>query len=791
MKSKMKTRGFGDLNLGTRLSIVFFVLISVVFGAFVWASGHYVSNIVTERAKEELRAKTQSVVSLIEVFNADLMREARRSVKVFAGAFPGEFTLDTSSSIDVTGISTPVLMSGGRTVNNDHSYPDKFTSRSGIPATVFARDGNDFIRVSTSLKKADGARAVGTKLNRNHPAYKLLMSGKPYGGVATLFGRKYFTHYEPVKGENGEVVAILFVGLDYTDEIVLIDERVAALKVGDTGSFYAISNKRGKEYGVLQLHATIAGKKYDPGYSIVNLKSADGHEVVKEMLSKANGIMQYDAISENGGTRERMIAFADFPEWGFVIAGGTYTDELTKDVVKMRNLLTAGGVAAVLILAFLLYTMIRRSVSTPLSQATNFARQIQHGDLTTQVEVNRSDEVGQLLQAMNNISQGLANVVWNVHRGASTLAVAAGEISSGNHDLSSRTEEQASSLEETASSMEELTSTVRMNAENGMQANQLASEASEVATKGGAVVSEVVATMGDINESSKKIADIINVIDGIAFQTNILALNAAVEAARAGEQGRGFAVVATEVRSLAQRSANAAQEIKELIEDSVQKVEVGSTLVEQAGSTMTDVVASIRRVNDIMAEITAASREQSDGIEQVNQAIMQMDQVTQQNAALVEQVASSSETMEAQTKDLVGRVGVFKLKSIDVGTADEAVGLVKKAIESMSMNGLQETFEEISDPLGQYVDRDLYVAVYEESGRNVAHGANAKLIGQDLFNAKDGGGKLYVQERIELVRHQTSAWQNYQFLNPVSNEIEPKSMYLEKYQNYIVGCGIY
>jgi methyl-accepting chemotaxis protein len=239
--------------------------------------------------------------------------------------------------------------------------------------------------------------------------------------------------------------------------------------------------------------------------------------------------------------------------------------------------------------------------------------------------------------------------------------VASKEIASGNADLSSRTEEQASSLEETASSMEELTSTVKQNAENAKQANQLAAGASEVAVKGGTVVGQVVTTMSSINESSKKIVDIISVIDGIAFQTNILALNAAVEAARAGEQGRGFAVVATEVRTLAQRSAAAAKEIKELIGDSVEKVGAGTKLVDEAGKTMEEIVSSVKRVTDIMAEITAASQEQSAGIEQVNTAITQMDEVTQQNAALVEEAAAAAESMEEQAGNLATAVAIFKL----------------------------------------------------------------------------------------------------------------------------------
>lgn len=258
--------------------------------------------------------------------------------------------------------------------------------------------------------------------------------------------------------------------------------------------------------------------------------------------------------------------------------------------------------------------------------------------------------------------------VSEVRTGTDAMATASGQIASGNQDLSSRTEQQASSLEETASSMEELTSTVKQNADNARQANVLAVSASEVAVKGGAVVSQVVDTMSSINASSKKIVDIIGVIDGIAFQTNILALNAAVEAARAGEQGRGFAVVASEVRSLAQRSASAAKEIKTLIGDSVDKVNIGTSLVDQAGSTMNEIVESIKRVTDIMGEITAASQEQTSGIEQINQAIMQMDNVTQQNAALVEEAAAAAESLQDQAGNLTQVVSVFKLDATYVST---------------------------------------------------------------------------------------------------------------------------
>lgn len=327
-----------------------------------------------------------------------------------------------------------------------------------------------------------------------------------------------------------------------------------------------------------------------------------------------------------------------------------------QELLTVSNSMIVLGLILAVIAGFLLI----RAIIGPLNEAVTVANAVASGDLTSRIEVNSTNEMGRLLQALKTMNSNLLDLVGKVRNSTESIATASSEIASGNSDLSHRTEEQASSLEETASSMEELTSTVKQNADNARQANQLAVGASEVAMKGGAVVGQVVQTMSSINDSSKKVVEIISVIDGIAFQTNILALNAAVEAARAGEQGRGFAVVATEVRTLAQRSAAAAKEIKELINDSVTKVDEGTKLVDEAGSTMDEIVTAVKRVTDIMSEISAASQEQSSGIEQINQAVTQMDEVTQQNAALVEEASAAAESMKEQSKVLIQAVSVFK-----------------------------------------------------------------------------------------------------------------------------------
>jgi methyl-accepting chemotaxis protein len=444
-----------------------------------------------------------------------------------------------------------------------------------------------------------------------------------------------------------------------------------------------------------------AWQDYDRAESLLTqlTKAADARAVLNRIVSARQAAMPLIATARQLGKENKDEEAATYVKAQVVPAVVKWQDAINQlmNLMAARNkadqaagdqqyeharLLMHGVAGLSILFAIVIGWLITRSITHPMRVAVDIAKTVAAGDLTSRIEVDSTDETGELLAALKEMNGALQTIVGQVRNGTETMATATNEIASGNLDLSTRTEQQASALEETASSMEELTSTVKQNSENARQANQLALSASSVATRGGAVVGEVVATMGSINESAKKIVDIIGVIDGIAFQTNILALNAAVEAARAGEQGRGFAVVASEVRSLAQRSAGAAKEIKALIGDSVEKVGEGSRLVNQAGATMEEIVTSVRRVTDIMAEITAASQEQEAGIEQINQAIGEMDAVTQQNAALVEEAAAAAQSLQVQSSQLEQVVSAFRLSAAASMPARAAVAAARPVVKA-------------------------------------------------------------------------------------------------------------
>jgi methyl-accepting chemotaxis protein len=663
-----KTSRFSSWTVGSRITAFTFVLLSTILAALVFTIAWTTSNMLHARAVASVETELRSVVNAVELFDQAMTGQATSFGRIFATHFDGAFSLDDSAMVAVGDKSVPTLKNGDKVLNLDFALPDLFTRQTRGNATIFVASGDDFVRISTSVKKENGERAVGTVLDHASPAYAAIRAGKGYTGVTKLFGRQFVTDYQPIRDAAGKVIGILYVGLDIDADIATLKDRIKKMKVGETGYYFVLNAAPGKNLGDLVVHPAKEGQ------NILASRDADGREFIREILEKKTGLITYpwqNAEKGETGTRSKVVAFTLFKPWNWVIAGGTYEDEITKEADALRNRYIVIGLVALALFAIILHTMIKRMVTRPLEQVRDTAVRIAQGDLTASMHVDRGDEIGLLADAMNNISRGLSSVVGQVRHGAEQIANASSEISTGNLDLCTRTEQQAANLASTANSMQDLTETVRRNAGDAQQANQLALNTSLVAQEGGRMVRQVIDTMDTIKQSSGKINDIIGVIDGIAFQTNILALNAAVEAARAGEQGRGFAVVASEVRNLAQRSAAAAKEIKGLIQASTAEVDSGSRLVQEAGATMNDVLASTEQVTAIMSRISAASTDQSSGIEHINRSIGEMDEVTQQNAALVEEASAAAQAMQEQADKLARAVRLFKLEQGAAAAADD------------------------------------------------------------------------------------------------------------------------
>ncbi|WP_310388682.1 methyl-accepting chemotaxis protein [Roseateles sp.] len=589
--------------------------------------------------------KAQSLIDSMHAMDESSRILVERNFGSLRQEFGPSFTLDEA---------TGELRDWGPKLNGNFTQVDKFAGATGGVATVFAAKGDDFERITTSLKNAKGERAIGTLLGKEHPAFATVKAGKPFSGRAVLFGRAYMTHYEPIKGDDGKLIGLLFVGFDLDAFEVAMAGLSANAKFFDSGGTFVVAAGKDLSQASFAAHPTAKGKRvadFMPGLD----------KALAELAASSDG---YVANFPNVLATPRDDNFAVLRKSDktgmWVVAQVSRSEAMASHwatLVPFWIMLTLATVG----LGLGLFWMMRSWVAKPLGALTNAVSAIAQGDLTQSVVSTRDDEIGLLIQQTEAMRERLADTIGTVRLSVDSIGTASAEIATGNQDLSQRTEQTATNLQLASSSMTELTGTVKQTADSARTANQLVISAAGAAAKGGQVVGQVVATMDDINTSSRKINDIIGVIDGIAFQTNILALNAAVEAARAGEQGRGFAVVASEVRSLAQRSAAAAKEIKTLIGASVERVEMGSRLVQDAGSSMAEIVSSVQRVQDIIGEITAAASEQSDGIGQVNQSVTQLDQMTQQNAALVEESAAAAESLKDQAQRLVEAVSVFHL----------------------------------------------------------------------------------------------------------------------------------
>ncbi|KVG29574.1 methyl-accepting chemotaxis protein [Burkholderia diffusa] len=656
----MRLTQLGRASVGARLAALACVLVALLFTAFAWALAHFAGQQLADEAHARIADKEQSIRAMVEMFDKALSAEATRSMALFASFLPADFALDPARIVDIGGVAAPTLSAGGQALDLDYAIPDQFLKKSGAIATIFARDGDDFVRITTSLKKQDGTRAVGTRLDRAGPAYAPLVAGRSYTGLAKLFGRPYITQYKPVTDAAGRVIGALFVGLDVGAELQVVQDGIRALKIGENGYYFVLDASSGASRGTFVVHPDASGQRAD-----------DARAPYTQMLAAGQGRLAYtsaDPAAHDAGPTAKFVSFTTIPQWQWLVGGIALDDELLAGMRTIRNRFLM--IAAVLVAAFaaLFVVVVRRVVSRPLDAAARASERFAAGDLSIRIrdgaaarDATGNDEIGRLVQAVDGIGDGLARIVAQVRSSSSDIARGTVGIAAGSGDIAARIATQASSVEQTAASMEQITAAVQQNAEHAAQANALVADASAAATDGDTAVQRVVATMDDIGRATRRIAEITGTIEGIAFQTNILALNAAVEAARAGEHGKGFAVVAAEVRALAQRSAAAVKEIDALSAESSTTVEQGYRIADAARGTMREIVQRVDQVSTLIGEISAASREQSTGIEQVNQAITQIGEATQQNAALISDAERAAVALRDQAAQLSEAVSVFRL----------------------------------------------------------------------------------------------------------------------------------
>jgi methyl-accepting chemotaxis protein-2 (aspartate sensor receptor) len=635
---------FQNISIGTKLAIILGAIVVLAFSASTLFIGQFTVSLLERKMQDELKTKAQLVKDMIETYDNSLRRNAEELSNVFLSYYPEKITIVPAKTIRIGDVDTPVLAAGAAIQNMRYERIDKFTSITHAVATIFARKGDDFVRIATSLKKQDNTRAIGTFLGQEHPGYSRLIRGESYTGKATLFGKEYMTQYVPITGDRGAVIGIFFIGLDFTDNLRVLKEKIRSLKVGETGYLFILDAKKGATYGNLVVDP------FKEGQNIIESKDDKGRAFIKEMLEKKDGTIGYPWLNveaKETRPREKSVAYVSYNSWNWVVAAGMYVDEFATESAKARNYVMTASVVIGLALIAAIYLLSWKFIAQPLSSTAAFVASIGDGDLTQQIRVDRRDEIGRLRAAMKNMVDKLKVVVLDVKSVADNVASGSRQLSAGSEQLSEGAAEQAASAEEASSSVEEMNATIRQNAGNAQQTEKLALTSANDAAESGKAVSETVVAM-------KNIAAKISIIGEIARQTNLLALNAAIEAARAGEHGKGFAVVASEVRKLAERSQIAAAEISGLSLSSVQ-------IAEKAGQMLARLVPDIQKTTELVQEISAASKEQASGSDQINAAIQQLNQVIQRNAGSAEEMSSTAEELSSQSEHLQSAIAFFKV----------------------------------------------------------------------------------------------------------------------------------
>ena len=662
-------RKLRNLSIASKLALLALLSILLVLSSLaiytVSASKHSLMTLEIDNLKQQNRL----VVAMIDAYDQSLRRPTETLLNVFRGLFPERFTL-SQNSVEVGQELLPMMLADSDEVNNQTFQVDRFQALTSGVATMFVKRGDDFYRVSTSVLDANQQRSLGTPLSKTSLAYAALIRGERYFGPVALFGKNYMAGYEPIRNPAKEIIGAFFVGMDFDAEMAALKQKIKAIKIGKTGYYVVVDATPGERYGTMLIHPTLEGKNSK------DVRDADGNLIVKESLEAKEGVTSYRWLDKGESVpREKIASFSTYANWNWLVFGSSYADEFGAGGRALARNLILASLLSGLLLAAALYYFLRQQVGKPLAHAAAIAKSVAAGDLTQKIDIRRDDETGKLLASLQTMSDSLARVARTVHERSTLIQEGVRQITMGNMDISQRSEEQASTLEETAASVESVSAAAKENAAIAAQGRKLATDAAHAAAENATVMTRLGETINSMHDRSKQIGDIVGVIDGLAFQTNILALNAAVEAARAGEQGRGFAVVASEVRSLAQRSGQSAKDIRAIIAQSTATMELGAKLAHDVAKSSQVTQRSIQTVTELIGQIADGSREQSTSIEQINQAMGQLDNVTQQNAALVEEASAAAQSLEDQSYHLLQAVKLLRFDTNDVAADDRNAAL--------------------------------------------------------------------------------------------------------------------